>query len=131
MPPPSTPPVEELLNPAHGRRRTLRILLWMLGWLTAVFVIASLIFNAVMLPAVLAQSEQLVRIASSNEALNRRMLDCTQPTGTCYREGQSRTGAAIATINEVTVAAAFCAKTLPPSASLAALRECIQRQAPH
>ncbi|MDQ6938257.1 MAG: hypothetical protein M3140_11205, partial [Actinomycetota bacterium] len=38
-----------------------------------------------------------------------QLADCIQPTGRCFREGQARTGAAVASLNQVTVLAAVCA----------------------
>jgi hypothetical protein len=37
------------------------------------------------------------------QAISDRLLDCTDPKGKCYLEGQKRTGEAVAGINEITL----------------------------
>jgi hypothetical protein len=120
--------MEEELNPAPTARQALRILSMVLRLLAAAFVIILVILSAVTLDRVATQSDQLVKISQSNEALNKVMLDCTQPTGKCFKDGQARTGVAIQNINEVTIAASYCAKTVPQDSSIAVLRNCIERE---
>ncbi len=62
-----------------------------------------------------------------------QLADCIQPTGRCFREGQARTGAAVASLNQVTVLAAVCAPDyarLPLPARTKAIEACIVAQLP-
>lgn len=40
----------------------------------------------------------------------RDLLDCVEPSGKCFKEGQKRTGQVVASLNDVTVAAAVCSE---------------------
>jgi hypothetical protein len=55
-----------------------------------------------------------------------RLIDCTSPEGHCYQESQRRTGESVATINQITVAAGYCAQALPRESTLAQYRKCIE-----
>lgn len=52
-----------------------------------------------------------------------RILDCTEPSGDCFKASQKRTARAVGDINEVIVLAAACSAGLPDDMSVA------QRQA--
>lgn len=58
------------------------------------------------------QSEQNYQVLQSIKDVNHRLIDCTEPGGECYRQGQSRTAKAVVGINEgtlrVIVAALAC-----------------------
>lgn len=60
-----------------------------------------------------------------------RLLDCTDPTGQCYREGQKRSGAAIKQINDaqkqVVTIAAYCAKQ-PKNQTLEQIEDCVNKE---
>ena len=59
------------------------------------------------------------------------IIDCVQPTGKCYQDGQARTAKAIGSINEVSVLAAACAPNyvnLPLPQRVAAIEACIKRR---
>lgn len=45
----------------------------------------------------------------ANVSVNNRLIDCTTPGGTCYRQGQERTGAAVADILKGATYAIACA----------------------
>lgn len=46
-----------------------------------------------------------------------RILDCTEPEGECFKQGQERTAKAVGDINRVIVLAAACAAGLPDGLS--------------
>lgn len=60
------------------------------------------------------------------------IIDCVEPQGQCFREGQERTGNVVKSINDVAIAAAVCAeepkiKSEPDRAArIVLMRECIQ-----
>lgn len=55
-----------------------------------------------------------------------RLLDCTTPEGQCYRESHQRTSRLVATINDASTAAAYCAQR--DSTSVAVVRACVERE---
>lgn len=57
-------------------------------------------------------------------AINLRLVDCTTPTGTCYRDAQARTGEAVGSINDVVILAAACADRAGVDTE-AEIRECV------
>lgn len=62
------------------------------------------------------------QLASSSQ----RILDCTDPTGTCYHNSQKRTAEAVGNINRVVVLAAACSVGLSPQLSVAERQSQIQ-----
>lgn len=48
-----------------------------------------------------------------------RILDCTQPTGECFKDGQKRQAGALATVQQITILAAACSATVSPDEPLA------------
>jgi hypothetical protein len=69
-----------------------------------------------------AQLDQLAKVSRTNDATFARMLDCTEPTGKCYQQGQRRTGEAIGSINDAAILAAVCAHQ---HADVADVRACV------
>jgi len=64
-----------------------------------------------------ANTEQIKRVAEQIES-------CTTPEGECFKRGQARTGAAVASINDVVILAAACAKQ-PNNVTAAQIRACV------
>lgn len=57
-----------------------------------------------------AETTQAIRQTQvDNHELLDTIQDCTQPTGRCFRDGEDRTGTAVASINRVVILAAACA----------------------
>lgn len=63
-------------------------------------------------------------IAKTNERNTNVIRDCTQPDGVCFKDSQKRTADVIDLINQVTVAAAYCAKQ-PDNDTEAEIKSCI------
>lgn len=63
-----------------------------------------------------ANTDAIRRIAEQIES-------CTSPEGDCFKRGQERTGQAVASINDVIIAAAACDKGDTP---LAQIQDCVE-----
>lgn len=65
------------------------------------------------------------------KATRDRLLDCTDPNGQCYQDGQKRSGAAIKQINDaqkqVVTIAAYCAKQ-PGNQTLEQIEDCVNKE---
>lgn len=101
------------------QKALLHFLAGLVGFLMALAVVTSLLFNIV-------QIGRLTEIAETNRANGQRLIDCTTPGGQCFEDGNDRTGEAIGTINEVTILAASCVQ-LPGIDTEAEIRECIEQ----
>lgn len=76
---------------------------------------------------------QEINLHASQDARD-RIVDCVDPAGTCFREGQARTREAVTTLNQVSELAAACAPsyvTLPLSTRIAAIEACVLHNLPH
>ena len=65
--------------------------------------------------AYIEDQQQQQESRSARDALidtTNRIKDCTDPKGKCYRDGQARTGDAIASINAAQIAAIACSQEL-------------------
>ena len=58
---------------------------------------------------------------------NQRLIDCTTPTGECYKQGQKRTARAVSDIGKVAAYAAACADQ-PGRQGQAEVLECVLRR---
>jgi hypothetical protein len=58
-----------------------------------------------------SQLTQIEEIGKNNGETGTLIKDCVYPTGKCFRDSQERTGQAIVTLNDATVAAVSCAQT--------------------
>lgn len=56
-----------------------------------------------------------------------RIVSCTDPTGTCYQEGQARTGALISQLIDTFIDATACAPAAPADATPAERKASIAR----
>lgn len=78
-----------------------------------------------------ANSPVILRLGEILEEVQRgtdRIIDCTDPEGTCYAEGQKRTSEVVGSLNEVTVVASACAAgfaDLAMPARVTATRACV------
>lgn len=103
-------------------RRERRAELW-----TRIFVVAVLVW-------MVGSSGLLVSLALNNRETLQRVKGCTTPGQACYERGRRQTGAAVTSINEVSVLAAACAADLPPGLTqqkrTALVIECVQEQLP-
>jgi hypothetical protein len=79
------------------------------------------------------ETDQLNKVAEYNKALNTqnkeildRIVDCTDPAGKCFQEGQDRTKVTIDGLNRITLLAAYCSSKTPPYATVAEVRKCIE-----
>ena len=79
-----------------------------------------------LLAQVAEQTGQLEQLARENRTNGERLIDCTTPEGQCYQDGQTRTGEAVNTINEVTILAASCVK-IPGVDTEIEIRACIEQ----
>lgn len=95
--------------------------------LTVIALLVMIFVSAAAWNRVGVQNEQLLKIAASNEKELTLLIDCTDPKGQCYQEGQRRTGEAVGNINEVIIAAVYCADTMPNTATLEELEGCVKR----
>jgi hypothetical protein len=60
-----------------------------------------------------------------------RLLDCTDPNGQCYKDGQARSGAIVKSLNDnqktVVTIAAYCAKQ-PVNQTLEQIEACVNKE---
>lgn len=68
---------------------------------------------------------KLQDIGKTNRSNTDLIVDCTTPGGVCYERGRKSTGSAIATINDVTIAASYCAQF---NTTQATIRKCIEAE---
>lgn len=61
------------------------------------------------LKAIADQQDDIEAGTDASVATNKQVLDCTQPTGECYRESQKRSADVVGSINEISLYAAACA----------------------
>jgi hypothetical protein len=104
---------------ARGQRHRF---MWFMGIMAAVV--------AIILAGVYMQVRSDSRVLQGSENARNLIIDCVTPTGKCFREGQARTGAAIQSINQVSILAAACAPdyvTLPLAQRTDAIKACIVR----
>jgi hypothetical protein len=118
---PEIPDASEL--PELSKRRRVEVIgRALLTAVTAILAIATVGLLMVQLQRLGDQTERLTEIAEQNKATGDRIRDSTTPGGQCYQEGNSRTGTAIASINQVTIAAVSCANR---HVGDAAIRVCV------
>lgn len=70
------------------------------------------------------------RNLDSGKSVRKTLLDCVQPTGVCYKQGQEQTAKLVGNLNQVSVLAAACAPDyvrLPLPARIVAIEKCIRR----
>lgn len=75
------------------------------GILVAVFVVGF----AVVLVQSFATVKAIRESQKTNTSTNQTILDCTEPTGECYKESQRRTKEVVTDIGKVSAYAAACA----------------------
>lgn len=99
--------------------------------LLAGLLVASLAWAVVTIGAVReTQVDRAPQIAENDETLERietltaTVEDCTRPAGKCYQRAQRQTGRSVASLNEVTIAAAACASG-PVRRSVAEIQACV------
>ena len=63
--------------------------------------------------------------SKGNSQTLQRLVECTTPGYECYDNSAARTGEAIGNINRYTLAAAWCARSLPAKSSEAQYRVCV------
>lgn len=102
--------------------------------LTAAFVVilALAVVLAVTAIAYLAlsanqRSEQNGDLLKEIDRVNSRLVDCSEPEGKCFKEGQRTVAKAVATINDVAVVAAACADQ-PRQQTAAQISDCIIKE---
>lgn len=97
------------------------------SFVSRLFVLVAGVAVATLLVAQLAgliviRQQQVVNSKTNNEThsnsvvlkdLARRIVSCTEPTGQCFKDGQARTGEAVASINQVVIYAVACSKVIP------------------
>ena len=89
-------------------------------------ILGALVFVTLGLSAIAVNNmRSLHDIAEANKANTDIIRDCTTAGGACYERNTKSTGAAVSLINEVTVAAVFCAHTYEVEADI---RKCIEDQ---
>lgn len=73
------------------------------------------------------------RVADSQAqgaAVREVLIDCVQPSGTCYKKGQQSTAKIVGTVTQVSVLAAACAPDyvhLPVTSRIVAIERCIRK----
>ena len=91
------------------------------GWLAAI--IAGLLLIATLAYGVVTQTQNRQGVSI--------LVNCTTPGHECYERGRSTQNGAVGTITQVSIVAAWCAKTLPPSVTLGQMQNCIRANIPH
>jgi hypothetical protein len=102
------------------------------SWILDLIMIMVLAVTITFLVGQRNETDQLNRVAQYNKVLNiqnkqilDRIVDCTDPSGKCFQEGQSRTKDTINQLNRITLLAAYCSNKTPPYATVAEVRKCI------
>jgi tRNA G18 (ribose-2'-O)-methylase SpoU len=95
------------------------------SWVLDLVLIMVLAVTIMFLVGQRNQTEQLNRVAQYNKELNTqnkeildRIVDCTDPKGVCFQQGQDRTKDTINVLNRITLLAAYCSSKTPPYASV-------------
>ena len=88
------------------RAKAARYAFLMLVGITLAAMLALLVLSVARTATAVDRIEELAELNRRN---GDRVIDCTTPKGQCFEESQRRTGAAVGTINEITVLAAYCA----------------------
>lgn len=118
-----------------GRRPWLRPLAFAVAYLALGALIVGVLYLIVQIYGLAdsirtAQKGNTKTITNSQETLD-VVKDCTQPKGTCYQDGQKRTGQAVQDISEATtqasIYAAYCVHR-EPDASVAKIEACVNQQ---
>lgn len=92
--------------------------------LKAAAIALGVLATAVALTLIVVSTFKLQGIAETNRRNGERVIDCTTPGGDCFNESTARTGEAVGSINEVTVAAVACAQK---NTGIAAIQECVRK----
>ena len=115
-----------------------------IGWALIGIVIMTLLLTGVVTMARTTTVVDLIRedqksaierskITKTNTETIKRVAEqiesCTNPAGECYKRGQERTGKAVASINQVIILAAVCAKE-PGNTTAPQIRACIEALLP-
>lgn len=114
-PDPHTPLVPVVLDPADTKRE-----LAMRALIVVAVAILLTVFGAGVWLAVEIRATQLegTPIGKKLLASSERVLDCTEPKGQCFQDGQARTADAVANINQVIILASACAVGLDSDLSV-------------
>lgn len=91
------------------------------------FIVISTITSLVTVGMLLGGVANLQDIAADTNRSAELLVDCTTPAGECYQNGDRRSGAAVQTINRVSVLAAYCSKK-PENVSVAQIEDCIKKE---
>lgn len=104
------------MSPFHFQSPRARVV----AWIVFTTCCAALVLSFVGLIAAIRQT-QLENTPTGDKLLaaSDRIIDCTEPTGDCYKDGQRRTAQAVGNINRVIVLAAACSVGLDPALDVA------------
>jgi len=91
--------------------------------LIAVTTVSTMIILSVLLLGV----AKLQAVAANTNTTSKTLLDCTNPKGKCYKEGNARSAQAIGSINRVSIYAAYCAK-IPANVTAKQIETCINAE---
>lgn len=124
--PPDMGPTERGMPPIdETKERRARIFLRLAILCTAVVVIGCLVVTTYAVVAI--RSTQ-----SKNSPVLKKINDCTEPGGECYREGRRQTAAAVGDIGRYVVLAAACAAdvdaTQPVDQRISQITACVTRR---
>jgi hypothetical protein len=97
-------------------REYLRKTIYNRSWVLDLAVVITLFVTIFFLVGQQNQTDKIENIAKQNRSLNQethdlaeRVRDCTDPIGTCYKQGTQRTNDAVGKIGEISAIAAACA----------------------
>lgn len=90
-------------------------------------IVVSTLTSVVTVGMLLGGMANLQDIATDTNQSAELLVDCTTPAGQCYQNGDRRSGAAVQTINRVSVLAAYCSKK-PENVSVAQIEDCIKKE---
>lgn len=101
------------------------------NWLRKAAIIGGSIAATAVLAVLVFAIAVFADLSAGHDARD-QIVDCVQPTGTCYQQGQARTAQILTSVNEQGVIRAACAqeeiKVEPISRRIDAIQACIAQQ---
>lgn len=92
---------------------------------------ASVLGGILIVTIMITTMYKVLEISTTNKNLSQTIQSCIDPTGTCYKSGDRRSGAVVKTLNEsqkhIVTVAAYCAKQ-PGNNTLEQIEACVNKE---
>ena len=98
---------------------------------TRIFLVTILLLATASLVLISSVTIATQQRAKENRETLATIKSCTQPSGSCYQDGQRRTAGAVSSINQVIVLAAACSVGLPSGLTVTTREAAIERCVHH